>query len=171
MAYYQRDWFGVLTASLGLVREAFALHALQAWQGAWWVLRANQVWAPYPRNDPDCARAYMARFYSIALKQASHPFAPEEAARLEVGWWQAHRDLQHGRGAALDGLTDAIAQLYAYVYGVEVATVCASARLRAEAMHVCDRWVDGGREAASPLIVEMSGRLLHSYRLLRAAAG
>jgi hypothetical protein len=30
--------------------------------GAWLVLRANQVWAPFPDNDPDAARALMKRF-------------------------------------------------------------------------------------------------------------
>ena len=33
--------------------------------GAWLVLRANQVWAPFPDNDPDKARRLMRRFYAM----------------------------------------------------------------------------------------------------------
>ena len=35
--------------------------------GAWLVLRANQKWAPFPDNDPDAARALMARFYRLLI--------------------------------------------------------------------------------------------------------
>ena len=33
--------------------------------GAWLVLRANQLWAPQPDNDPDGARRTMQRFYAL----------------------------------------------------------------------------------------------------------
>jgi len=61
VAYYRRRWFAFLVAALGLVREGFGLSWLRAVGRAWLVLRANQVWAPYPHNDPDKARAYMRR--------------------------------------------------------------------------------------------------------------
>jgi hypothetical protein len=34
-------------------------------QGAWLLLRASQLWAPVPDNDPDGARACMRRFYAL----------------------------------------------------------------------------------------------------------
>ena len=49
-------WLTLLRASLGLTREAFGLSLPDTARGGWWVLRANQLWAPYPDNDPDGAR-------------------------------------------------------------------------------------------------------------------
>ena len=34
-------------------RAGFGMNRVRTLQGAWYVLRANQVWAPYPDNDPD----------------------------------------------------------------------------------------------------------------------
>ena len=58
IGYYRREWGRVLAASVGLVRCGFRLPWPQTLWGAWLVLRANQLWAPYPDNDPEgCARA------------------------------------------------------------------------------------------------------------------
>lgn len=168
-AYYQREWPRVLSASLGLVREGFGLRGVDALRGAWWVLRANQRWAPYPDNDPDGARAFMQRFYALVARRDGMAFDPVQAARLDVAWWQAHREMQHGDAAGFDRLTDAIAELYAHSYGVDPAAVRMSAQLRAEAMRVCDGWVAAGCDPTSPTIAAIAGLLLQSYVGLRAA--
>lgn len=168
--YYRREWLRVLAASYGLVREAFHLTVLQTMLGAWCVLRANVVWAPYPDNDADRARRYMRRVYAMSARHATHDFDPVEAARLEVEWWRVHRERQRGGSAASDELTEAVAQLYAYIHGVDIAFVRESARLRAEAMDICDRWVAAGCEMQNPLVQQIGNRLLRSYRSLRAAA-
>ena len=51
--YYRRKWVAFLVASVGLVRAAFGMSWPRTLVGAWLVLRANQVWAPFPDNDPD----------------------------------------------------------------------------------------------------------------------
>jgi len=63
VAYYRRDWPGMLVGALGMVRHGFGLGPLRNLKAAWHVMRANQVWAPYPDNDPVAAREHMARFY------------------------------------------------------------------------------------------------------------
>jgi hypothetical protein len=45
-----------------MVRSGFGMPWLRTLQGAWHVLRANQLWAPFPDNDADGARAAMRRF-------------------------------------------------------------------------------------------------------------
>ena len=70
--------------------------------GAWFVLRANQKWAPYPDNDPDAARRLMRRFYRQVTRATGERFDIDEAARLEVEWWRAHRELQRERPGAGD---------------------------------------------------------------------
>jgi hypothetical protein len=170
VAYYQRRWGTFLRSSLGLVRVGFGLSPLRTVQGAWLVLRANQVWAPYPDNDADGAREYMRRFY--ALVKAAHGvcFDEAEAARREVVWWRVHRYLQReAPDGSVDPLTDALASLYAYVYGVPEDAVREAARRRAEAMVVSDRWVAAGCDPASPDIATERDELVRGYALLRAA--
>jgi len=94
LGYYRHEWVRVLAASVGLVRCGFGLPWPRTLWGAWLVLRANQVWAPYPDNDPDAARRLMTKFYSLA-GMGGQGFYPVKAARLEVEWWRVHRALQH----------------------------------------------------------------------------
>ena len=55
VGYYLRRWHRVLIASVGLVRVGFGMDWFRTLHGAWLVLRANQLWAPYPGNDPQRA--------------------------------------------------------------------------------------------------------------------
>ncbi len=79
--------------ALSVTRHAFGLTWTQTLRAAWWVLRANQVWAPYPDNDPDAARRYMA-FYAPVGRVNGERIDPRAAAVLEVRWWHVHRTLQ-----------------------------------------------------------------------------
>ena len=114
-AYYRRAWRPFLASSLGLVSAGFGTGPVRTVRGAWWVLRANQVWAPYPDNDPDRARALMERFYAMVARDAG--IDAREAARREVEWWRVHRVHQREDGVTEDDLVHAVADLYAYVYG------------------------------------------------------
>jgi hypothetical protein len=97
--YYRREWPAFLAASVGLVRAAFGMSWARTLLGAWLVLRANQVWAPYPNNDPDSARRLMTRFYQLLRKSTGEGFHPGRAAWLEVEWWRVHREAQHAEGS------------------------------------------------------------------------
>src|SRR5262245_50673926 len=94
VSYYQRRWRTFLRAAVGAVRVGFGMPWPRTLRGAWLVMRANQAWAPYPDNDPDAARAYMRRFYVLVTRTHHEDFDVDEAARLEVAWWRAHRYLQ-----------------------------------------------------------------------------
>jgi hypothetical protein len=116
---YRRRWAAFLRAAFGLTRESFGLSWPATLRGGWWVLRANQLWAPYPDNDPDGARDYMRRFYELVADRSREDFDPSEAARLEVEWWRAHRQLQHDEDGVEDReLVESLAALYSYVYSV-----------------------------------------------------
>jgi hypothetical protein len=170
VAYYRRRWARFLRSAFGLTRESFGLSWTATLRGGWWVLRANQVWAPYPDNDPDAAREYMRRFYELVIRRSGEDFDPAEAARLEVDWWRAHRELQHD-GSEVDDreLVDALEALYSYVYSVPREDVRIAAEQRALAMARSDRWVDEGRDPASPLIGKERDALIRSYEALLAA--
>src|SRR5947209_13370639 len=151
VAYYRRRWLPFLRAAILLTRHTFALPWPQTARGAWLVLRANQLWAPFPDNDPDGARRAMRRFYELVAGRYAEPFDPAKAAELEVEWWRVHREHQH-RALAADEptLADALAALYSYVYGVPEESVRVAAEQRAEAMDYSDRWVREGCDIESP---------------------
>ena len=67
VGYYLRRWPQVLIASAGLVRVGFGLDWPRTLYGAWLVLRANQLWAPYPDNNPKRALACMRRIRSARV--------------------------------------------------------------------------------------------------------
>jgi hypothetical protein len=162
--YYRRKWLAVLIAFVGLVRSAFGMSWPRTLQGAWYVLRANQKWAPAD-NDPDAARAYMARFYALLKASEGAGFDPARAAALEVEWWRAHRADQHGRGDHA-ALVDALQALYAYTYEADAGAVRAAAELRAEAMGVSDRWIEAGCDPADPRLREERALLVRSFAAL-----
>jgi hypothetical protein len=169
LRYYRREWRPFLVAAIRVVRHAFGLGWWDTVRGAWWVLRANQVWAPYPDNDPDACRRYMARFYALVARRHDERLDVREAARLEVEWWRIHRELQRERPQDDDGpLVDALAALYAFVYAVPADDVRRAAEERARAMRLSDRWVGEGRHLASPLVAEERAALVRSYAALLA---
>jgi hypothetical protein len=170
MAYYRHEWAAFLRSAIALTRHTFGLPWPSTIHGAWLVLRANQLWAPYPNNDPEGARRAMERFYRLLARRHHEVFDPRRASELEVEWWRVHREHQRARP---DGderqLVAALAALYAYVYGVPASDVTAAARERALAMRYSDRWVEQGCDLASPLVPQERAALVRSYAALLAA--
>ena len=168
--YYRREWGAFLGASVRLVRAAFGMTWPRTLVGAWLVLRANQVWAPYPGNDPEAARRLMTRFYQLLRKSTDESFDPARAAWLEVEWWRVHREAQRGeRTGQSEELTIALRDLYAYSYSVDPADVYRAAALRAEAMDVSDRWVESGCDPEDPQLAHERALLVRSYAGLLVA--
>jgi hypothetical protein len=174
VAYYQRRWPAFLRSVLSLTRHSFGMPWPATVRGAWLVLRANQLWAPFPDNDPGRARACMQRFYELVAERDGESFDPVQAARLELEWWRIHRELQHHRGDVEEApLIDALAALYRCVYGVagDRPGIHTAAAERALAMRHSDRWVAEGCEDASPMIEEERQALVRSYSALLDAVG
>ena len=170
VAYYRREWLAFLRAAIRLTRHTFALNWPATLYGSWLVLRANQLWAPYPDNDPDGARRCMRSFYGLLVRRHREHFDIDEAARLEVEWWRVHRIRQREvPGGDVDPLVDALTALYALVYGVERDAVLTAARERTLAMDLSDRWVDEGCHRESPLLAEERAALVRSYAALLGA--
>src|SRR5689334_10559840 len=147
VGYYRHEWGLVLRSAVVMVREGFAMALPRTLLGAWLVLRANQLWAPYPDNDPDGAQRCMRAFYALVRRRHGEPRDIDQAARLEIEWWRAHRER--------DGtLPDALAALYAHVYDVSPGAVRQAARERAAAMDVSDAWVEAGSDRDDPRVAE-----------------
>jgi hypothetical protein len=168
VTYYRREWLRFLRSAVALTRHVFGLPWGPTLYGAWLVLRANQLWAPFPDNDPDGARRAMERFYRVVARVHGESFDPSRAAALEVEWWRVHRHSQHGAGGE-GQLVGALAALYAYVYGVSADDVRLAAEQRALAMRHSDRWVELGCDPEDPLIEQERAALVRSYAGLLAA--
>jgi hypothetical protein len=170
VAYYRREWWAFLRAAVRLTRHTFGLNWPATLYGAWLVLRANQLWAPYPDNDPDGARRCMRRFYDLVRRRHGERFDLDEAARLEVEWWRVHRLRQRETpGEGEDALVAALMALYAHVYRVAPEDVRQAAAERTAAMDLSDAWVAAGSDRASPTVEQERAALVRSYAALLAA--
>jgi hypothetical protein len=169
VAYYLRKWPQVLRASIGLVRTGFGMDWYRTLPGAWLVLRANQLWAPFPDNHPRRAEACMRRFYALVRLTYGEPANPAKAAELEVGWWRAHRETQHSPGAASEELVESLTRLYCYLYGEPEDALRPAAVHRARAMDLSDQWVNEGCQPDSPLLPLEHAALVRAYAALLAA--
>ena len=170
VGYYRRQWGRVLVSAVGMVRFGFGMPWPHTIYGAWLVLRANQLWAPVPDNNPDGARRTMRRFYALVAATTHESFDVDVAARLEVEWWRVHRHLQRDVPDEQDQspLVDALAALYAHVYGVTPDQVRPAAAGRAAAARISDRWVADGCDPASPAVARERAALVRSYAALLA---
>jgi hypothetical protein len=168
-AYYRHEWGRFLVAAVGMVRAGFGMGTVKTLRGAWYVLRANQVWAPYPDNDPEAARTLMRRFYTLIVADAGLTIDARTAARLEVEWWRVHREHQYDPEVSVDTLVSALQDLYAYVYSGPREAMLDAARYRVEAMDLSDKWVAAGRRAEDPLLAAERRALVASHTALRDA--
>ena len=168
VSYYRRDWGKFLRASVGMVSAGFGMNRLRTLEGAWYVLKANQLWAPSPDNQPDGARAYMRRFYAMVTEG---DVDPAKAAWLEVEWWRVHRAHQHDENVPQDELEGALTDLYSYAYSVDADAVRLAARNRVKAMDLSDRWVANGCDLTDPVLVEERRTRKRARAALRKAVG
>jgi hypothetical protein len=167
--YYLRNWPQVLRASVGLVRVGFGMDWYRTLHGAWLVLRANQLWAPFHDNHPKRARACMRRFYALVRLTYGEPVNPARAAELELDWWRIHREGQHGTRAGGDDLVESLTRLYGYLYGEPADELRPAAVHRARAMDLSDEWVEQGCLPDSPLLPLEHAALVRAYAALLAA--
>jgi hypothetical protein len=169
IAYYRRRWFRLLAVALGLLRGALGMSWPRTACAAWFALRAIQLWAPIPGNDPDGARRYMRRFYGLVKATHGRPWDPDESARLEVEWWRVHRVAQLVAPETRCELVPALVRWYSSVFGVTESAVRAAAVHRCRAMAISDQWVAEGMRHDSKLLALERAALAESYAALLAA--
>jgi hypothetical protein len=169
VAYYQRQWLRLLVAAITLLRAGVGMSWLRTMRAAWFALRAIQLWAPMPGNDPDGARRYMRRFYTLVKATHGQPPDPDESARLEVEWWHVHRVAQQSARGASNDLVHAVERLYVSVFGVAESDARPAAAHRCDAMAISDLWVAQGRRPDSQLLALERAALVRSYEALLAA--
>ena len=171
VGYYQHNWHQTTMAFIGLIRMGFGMDWSRTLHAAWLALRAIQLWAPLPDNDPDAARACMRRFYALVNLSHGEPASPAKAAELEVDWWRVHRQVQYSTapGVTANDLVESLTRLYCYLFGEPEAEVRPAAVHRVCAMGLSDRWVSEGCLPDSPLLPLVRAALVRGYAALLAA--
>ena len=170
VAYYQRRWLRLLVAAVGLVRAGLGMSWPRTMRAAWYVLRAIKLWAPLHDNDPRVRRRTCSGSMSWSRSPAAsrrirrNRRASRSSGGASTGWLSRRA----GRG---DELVDALARLYAFVFGVPEAAVRPAAFHRCQAMEISDQWVAQGSRSDSPLIAWERTVLIRSYKALLAAVG
>jgi hypothetical protein len=171
VAYYLRRWTHLLGAFVRLLRLGFGTDFARVVQGAWLMLRAVQLWAPFPDNDPEGAQARMHEVYALVRLRFGAPADPARAASLEIDWWRAHRKRQHATDPAETGdeLVESVTRLYCYLFGQTEEAVRPAAVHRVQAMDLSDQWVREGCLPDSSLLQLERAALVRAYAALLAA--
>ena len=170
MTHFQHKWYQALMAFVGLIRMGYGMDWRRTLHAAWLALRAVQLWAPLPDNDPAGARARMGRFYALVRLSYGEPTSPAKAAELEVDWWRVHRQVQYSvPGVTGEDLVESVTRLYCYLFGEAEAAVRPAAVSRVRAMGLSDQWVREGCLPDSPLLPLVHAALVRSYAALLAA--
>jgi hypothetical protein len=171
VAYYLRRWNHLLAAAIRLLRLGFGPEPGRILRGAWLMLRAVRLWAPFPDNDPDGAQACMHDLYVLVRLRFGEPADPARAASLEIDWWRAHRKRQYAPDPAETGdeLVESVTRLYCYLFGTTEAVIRPAAVHRVQAMDLSDQWVRDGCPPDSPLLALEHAALVRAYAALLAA--
>lgn len=166
VAYYQKQWFVLLRASIGMVREAFSLNLPQAMYVAYLVARAEIAAAPFPDNDIPTAEAYMRRVYQYIKDKHKLDYDVTDAAKREVRWWIVHRELFNNDDK--QPLVEALYELN-ILYGAEPVGAREAAEHRTQAMVYSDEWIKQGKLSDSSLIAQEQMELEKCYVALKRA--
>jgi hypothetical protein len=136
-SYYDRRRLPLFGQLVALLQGQFHLQPLRALVLAGLAARAAAVFqvgashADYRRALP-----YLERYY-VGIRAVSEvPFDSRRAARLELEWWIAHREVDDHPPGDLEA---ALADLAAELYQVPAERVWTHAARRAEAMTIRDR--------------------------------
>ena len=140
-------------AFAGLTKMGYGMDWRRTLHAAWLALRAIQLWAPLPDNNPGGARARMRRFYALVRLSYGEPASPAKAAELEIDWWRVHRQVQYSvPGVAREDLVESVTRLYCYLFGEPEPAIRPAAVCRVQAMGLSDQWVREGCRPDSPLL-------------------
>jgi hypothetical protein len=164
-AYYAKQDARLFILLVRLVAQQFGLPWNRALRIALMLTRPAMHFARTRENYaaviPDIAAAYRR-----LQQECGSSFDADEVAARELQWWIVHR---HPSEAGEEGLTDAIAALYAAVYRLSPSAVREAAGLRAEAAMLCDEGRERDGVRGAPYWHDVGDLLQRSYRALRAA--
>ena len=162
--YYDKRYGAPFYHLYELSRTQFGFAPLDSFRIAWVAAQAARAFQPTrSREAANAALPPLVIYYRLLASAAPGGFDAEEAARLELDWWQARREAV---APAQYGLT--VARVAAITYGkrADDPSLVMSGIGRAEAM----AWRDArGQGMTETDWSEIECRLRRAYRSLKAA--
>lgn len=131
-SYYNHQFLKLFVQLLRLLKTQLGLSWLvtirlayhSAWAAAYY--RINK----HKGVDNEKVLRSLGKFYAVIAARSRVPFVAADAARLELAWWDIHRNSRINNKA----LETALAKGAAVIYGVSPATLTEYAHYRAESM-------------------------------------
>ena len=149
---------------------------VQTLHGAWLVLRANQLWAPYPDNHPERAVACMRAVLhpDRELSTVSPPTRPRPPSSRSTGGActaraSAGTTRAAGNAEPPEELVESLTRLYRYLYNEPESAMRPAVAHRARAMDLSDEWIRQGCRPDSELLPLEHAALVRCYAALLAA--
>ena len=112
------------------------------------------------REDYKKTLANLTKYYRILSKHSTEPFDYNEAARLELEWWDIHRYPKKCKKS----LQTSLAEAAAVIYSVKPSTLTEYAKYRAEAMMIPSH--QGDSQKIKPDWQKVESLLIRSWRSL-----
>jgi hypothetical protein len=163
--YYARDYKALAAKLYSLYRVQYHFSPADSAQLAYHSGKAAQLFQPTSsRAEAQVALPLLVTYYSLLRDRSGENFDANEAARLELDWWQMRRE-----GATFEQYGHVVAQVDEELFKVHNEYIQKSAQLRAAMMQYRDVRRDGGMQQADWDHIEQN--LIESYRELRAGVG
>jgi hypothetical protein len=162
--YYEKHYLRLFYHLYELSRTQFGFSPLDSFRMALSAAQAAKTFQPTrSRAEADAALPALVTYYGVLQPAAPATFDVNEAARLELDWWQARREKV---GPKDYGRT--VAEVAALTYGKsrDDPRILESGIARAEAMAYRDARYKSMTEANWS---EIETQLLRAYRLLKAS--
>lgn len=121
----KKELLALLLRQHKLIYSASKLEVLSAIKH---LVKATQY---HDRKDWNLAEKEAATYYSKIKPRSGLNFNPQKAAKLEVGWWKLHDDLEHEEDKS--PLAKNFAQLYAEIFGLKEKSMEQAGKHKAEA--------------------------------------
>ena len=158
--YYDHDHQGLIKKLYALYRDEYHFSPGDSAQLAYASEKAAQLFQPTDsREKAQVALPLLVQHYTLLRARSGETFSAEEAARLELDWWQRRRE-----GATSAEYGEVVAEVSREVFGVDNEHLQRAALLRAQMMAYRDER-RGRMEPEDWKHIEKN--LIESYRELR----
>lgn len=139
-AYYDRNWLRLLWLVVVLAQAQFRIPFPRSLLATYYITRASVAWVP-KQHDERIIRAYLEKFYRLALRYSGLTFDPKQAAGLEFDYWEVHRRLS-GKPDKTEFI-ETMTALHAAIFGITPEQARESGELRVEANNILDTITSG----------------------------
>ncbi|MDR3401852.1 MAG: hypothetical protein P4L99_05065 [Chthoniobacter sp.] len=160
--YYAHDYQSLARRLYSLYRDQYHFSPADSAQLAYDSGKAAQLFQPTAsRAEAQVALPLLVSYYTLLRDRSGESFDADNAARLELDWWQLRREnatpVQYGK---------VVAQVAVELFKTDNEHIQKSAQLRAAMMRYRDNRRDGHMQAEDWEHIEEN--LIESYRELKA---